>query len=1094
LAEDPENEFAVLILETGIEEVLVLERRTEDDICSWLRFEGNDYHDGAGFGIVEHIYEAPKAQKQWIEYAHEQKITVRGCPSKGVMRYDAQKNDYIGNAYAWEQYWISPAHFQNCVELHNLWMEHGIDAELKNHIETINDVLAKSDHTITVKNLLFLSKVILKAESRATWGKKCLLTLLKVQCHFYLDVRKTCQYKDASGRLLKKLFTKACGKEEKGPALLEVLMGPSMLYTPKEEKDKKKRKGKSTGGEEKKARRGGGQAAMELIPEENLSKKIELVDASVLEDGQHDQVERDVGFSDEICLAAEASVGELEEENIDFDVLEMAQVFGSWWAYDEDCILTPGQLPPDGWISARKQIVKFVANKHEAQLRDSQKKKAEEVGNTDVPKKNKVMKLPTVMDQDKAVERTVDEFQELKNDLVHSGALREIAAFVQENLLLGAVKFQPKTSEVLNAAMKDLKPGARIVDVTKALDAALAMALPKKHLRFAHVIHRKVSMMPQLDTDEKKDAKVEELSNGSITDMKELLLLVNWRAEVVMSILRTLGTGMERFMDADLQPALERMQALAQTIAEHDSRICEDAPWEQYWSQLLMVFGQPYPTLKPRMQPAEAMPMEVDQEGSKEEGESSKKKESESTEKKEGESEEKKEGESTEVEEKKEGHGDPGESTETQESGSGATKAADAAAQSPPTESGGSLPPQDGESKKPEANGESGPEGRTEDAETEKNLLPGEIRSLQHDGDTAGGAESGQSPSKKQKTKAPLMMMMTEPTPDEIAEHDRVTALTRVYKCADTNNLLNGRERDRLKEMEAPTSHDAQGKAGDGEGLVISEAELNAADVTGAATGNGPYPVANAVINPDLDAANTDPANAAAAAEVKASFFKKPLNLVNVLRKRAEFLGNTAKPLRVPVNVVLDLIKELEWKLQHDVCVHGRKSIYVPEPPPKKGKKDKDQKDKEKAEKVEGPYSMFGTSIPSETGIPSVFVDEDTSDVYLMRKSNAPPKLVYIGTITVVPVQGSLHLCNAFGLDLYIAPSLAPVDNNYAWKLKAVTQDDIDDMRSGGREEDYAELVPKSTKVKYNFKYMSALGKEESELIEITIHYLEVVH
>ena len=162
------------------------------------------------------------------------------------------------------------------------------------------------------------------------------------------------------------------------------------------------------------------------------------------------------------------------------------------------------------------------------------------------------MKLPTVVESEKLVDKTVDEFQTLKNDLVASGGLREISSFVQENLLIGTVKLQPKTHEVLNAGLKDRKPGSKISEVLKALDSALDLVFPKKHLRFAHVIYRKITMMPQLDTDEKKDAKVEEFSNGAITDMAELLLLVNWRTEVVMTTLRTLGTGMERFMDVDL--------------------------------------------------------------------------------------------------------------------------------------------------------------------------------------------------------------------------------------------------------------------------------------------------------------------------------------------------------------------------------------------------------------------------------------------------------------------------------------------------------------------------------------------------------------
>ena len=317
----PDNEFAQLLMENGIEDVLVLEKRTELDILSWLRFEGNDYHDGAGFGLTENIFEAPRAQKQWLDYAQKEKITVRGCPKKGQMRYDAQKNEHIGTAFPWDEFWGTPSHLNNCLELWNLWNDRAIDEDMKAHLEKIGDVLAKGDHVSTVKNLLYLSKVVLKPEHRATWGKKCLLTLLKVQCHCYMDVRKSEMYKDASGRMLKKIFHKACGKEERGLAILEILMGSSMLYTPKDEGNKKGKR-KSTG----KERRGGGCGAMDLVPEEQLNRRIEVVDASVLDEGNQDQLEREVGFTDEICLSAEAAVGGLEEKDIDFEVLELAQV------------------------------------------------------------------------------------------------------------------------------------------------------------------------------------------------------------------------------------------------------------------------------------------------------------------------------------------------------------------------------------------------------------------------------------------------------------------------------------------------------------------------------------------------------------------------------------------------------------------------------------------------------------------------------------------------------------------------------------------------------------------------------------------------
>ena len=54
------------------------------------------------------------------------------------------------------------------------------------------------------------------------------------------------------------------------------------------------------------------------------------------------------------------------------------QVYASFWGYDESTVITSGQLPPDGWVSARKQIVKYVANNREAKLRDNKAKQEEE--------------------------------------------------------------------------------------------------------------------------------------------------------------------------------------------------------------------------------------------------------------------------------------------------------------------------------------------------------------------------------------------------------------------------------------------------------------------------------------------------------------------------------------------------------------------------------------------------------------------------------------------------------------------------------------------------------------------------------------------
>ena len=144
----PQNEFALDLLETGFQ-TLMFVSWLPYDCQEWLRFEANQYHEGAGFGLVEMIFEVNPQHMKWLAYARNPpngpKITVRSCPPSGPMRYEAQRNDWIGKNCPWEQWWLHPAHYDKCLALFSLWAELEIEKDMKQELEDLNDVLAQVD-------------------------------------------------------------------------------------------------------------------------------------------------------------------------------------------------------------------------------------------------------------------------------------------------------------------------------------------------------------------------------------------------------------------------------------------------------------------------------------------------------------------------------------------------------------------------------------------------------------------------------------------------------------------------------------------------------------------------------------------------------------------------------------------------------------------------------------------------------------------------------------------------------------------------------------------------------------------------------------
>ena len=102
--EEPNNPHAIDLKEIGLEEVLLLHSWTESHFEQWLRYEGNGCHEGCGFGLSEMLSEAPDIKGKWQEYAKSKGITVRGWPAKGPLRYEALRNDWIGQNYPWAEF------------------------------------------------------------------------------------------------------------------------------------------------------------------------------------------------------------------------------------------------------------------------------------------------------------------------------------------------------------------------------------------------------------------------------------------------------------------------------------------------------------------------------------------------------------------------------------------------------------------------------------------------------------------------------------------------------------------------------------------------------------------------------------------------------------------------------------------------------------------------------------------------------------------------------------------------------------------------------------------------------------------------------
>ena len=115
------------VMKNGIMDTFEIDRRTPDDVQSWIVRESNAFHKGSEITVVEVYEQCPVAQAKWVAYAHPIGLTKNACPTKGEFTYEKQYGNFIGKHFGhyfkegnW-QFYDNAKSFYNDMLRRGLW-------------------------------------------------------------------------------------------------------------------------------------------------------------------------------------------------------------------------------------------------------------------------------------------------------------------------------------------------------------------------------------------------------------------------------------------------------------------------------------------------------------------------------------------------------------------------------------------------------------------------------------------------------------------------------------------------------------------------------------------------------------------------------------------------------------------------------------------------------------------------------------------------------------------------------------------------------------------------------------------------------------
>ena len=79
---DPENKYVLKVKAMGVRGALGLKAGTPDDVASWTKFTGNNFHGGGIYNIIEMVEDTEQGEEAWEAHRRDKHITSGNCPTR----------------------------------------------------------------------------------------------------------------------------------------------------------------------------------------------------------------------------------------------------------------------------------------------------------------------------------------------------------------------------------------------------------------------------------------------------------------------------------------------------------------------------------------------------------------------------------------------------------------------------------------------------------------------------------------------------------------------------------------------------------------------------------------------------------------------------------------------------------------------------------------------------------------------------------------------------------------------------------------------------------------------------------------------------